>query len=198
MSKGNTSTTWLSEALKEIQINDNLNDELCDVLRAFGKDDDDAPGPTSLDPDAMDITADALQTRITKELLDEIDEDQACMFGRRFSSVSTLLLEEKEGDDDNQVVTTTKQLLRLALHRRTVQILSTNDPILSQRKALRIRALVDFIWSQSSKLLEYICEKLPRWTALIFAGISFLLSFTINMEFATVRYLAKETQHWFN
>lgn len=203
MSKGNTSTTWLSEALKEIQINDNLNDELCDVLRAFGKEDDDAPGPSNLDPDAMNITADALQTRITKELLDEIDEDQARMFGRRFSSVSTLLLEEKEGDaaatkDGNQVVTTTKQLLRLALHRRTVQILSTNDPILSQRKALRIRALVDFIWSQSSKLLEYICEKLPRWTALIFAGISFLLSFTINMEFATVRYLAKETQHWFN
>ena len=157
MSKGNTSTTWLSEALKEIQINDNLNDELCDVLRAFGKEDDDAPGPSNLDPDAMNITADALQTRITKELLDEIDEDQARMFGRRFSSVSTLLLEEKEGDaaatkDGNQVVTTTKQLLRLALHRRTVQILSTNDPILSQRKALRIRALVDFIWSQSPVL----------------------------------------------
>jgi hypothetical protein len=44
---------------------------------------------------------------------------------------------------------TSKQLLRLALHRRAVQILSTTDPTLSQRKALRIRALVDFIWSLS-------------------------------------------------
>ena len=91
-----STTTWLSNAFEEIQTNDTLNDELCDVLRAFGKDDNDAPGPSNLNPDVNDITADVLQTRITKELLDEIDEDQACMFGRRFSSVSTLLLEEKD------------------------------------------------------------------------------------------------------
>ncbi|KAL7540951.1 hypothetical protein ACHAXR_011796 [Thalassiosira sp. AJA248-18] len=153
----NDATTWLSAAFKEIQRCHHLNDELCDILRAFGKDESDAPGPTNLDPDAMDIaicsgedsSIDAipyLQKRISSELLGEIDADQASMFGRRFSSVATLLKDENK---DHTSVVTTNQLLRLALHRRTVQILSTSDPVLSQRKALRIRALVDFIWSQS-------------------------------------------------
>ena len=84
-----------------------------------------------------------LQRRISTELLDEIDEDQASMFGRRFISVSNLLKSPEAGE------VTTKQMLRLALNRRTDQILSTDDPVLSKRKALRIRALVDFIWSQS-------------------------------------------------
>ena len=67
------------------------------------------------------------------------------MFGRRFISVSNLL----KSDPGEEGEVTTKQMLRLALNRRTGQILSTNDPVLSQRKALRVRALVDFIWSQS-------------------------------------------------
>lgn len=139
-------STWLSLAFDEIQRGTHLNDELCDVLRAFGKDDSDAPGQVNLDPDADAATISHFQNSIATELLDEIDEDQANMFGRRFSSVSTLLKEGERKDSHN---VTTKQLLRLALHRRTVQILSTKDPVLSQRKALRIRALIDFIWSQS-------------------------------------------------
>ncbi|KAL7529120.1 hypothetical protein ACHAWF_002849 [Thalassiosira exigua] len=140
--------TWLSAAFEEIRRRDHLNDDLCDILRAFGKDDGDAPGPANFDPDATDATSgtDAishLQERIATELLDEIDADQASMFGRRFASVSKLL---KDECNDEEI--TTKRLLRLALHRRTAQILSTTDPVLSQRRALRVRALVDFMWSQ--------------------------------------------------
>jgi len=156
--------TWLSAAQKEISGRAHLNDDLYEILCAFGKDESDAPGPVTLDPDALEDVASSadddgsdfsssscaihyLQNRIAKELLGEIDADQASMFGRRFSSVSTLL--KDDGCNGNGDDVTTKQLLRLALHRRTVQILSTNDPVLSQRRALRVRALVDFIWSQS-------------------------------------------------
>lgn len=141
--------TWLSSAFDVIEKSSHLNNDLYDILRAFGKDDSDAPGPDSLDPDALDVdtgdidTTTYLKDRIANELLDEIDSDQALMFGRRFVSVSTLLKEETSDR------VTSKQLLRLALHRRAGQILSTTDPVLSQRKALRIRALVDFIWSLS-------------------------------------------------
>ncbi|KAL7458760.1 hypothetical protein ACHAWC_010371 [Mediolabrus comicus] len=162
--------TWLSLAINEINRRGDLNNEIITVLRAFGKDDADAPGPADLNPDSSfvkdndqrhddddddddECAMTYLQNRIARELLDEIDIDQANMFGRRFASVSTLLKSQQQQhqqqhDHDNNAVST-EQLLRLALYRRTVQILSTTDPILSQRKALRIRALVDFIWSQS-------------------------------------------------
>lgn len=149
--------TWLSLASAEIIQRDDLNNDIIDVLRAFGIDDADAPGAANLNPDCISYTDEkevhrdaisCLQNRIATELLDEIDADQANMFGRRFASVSSLL---KTADNDNKAdeSISTDQLLRLALHRRTVQILSTTDVTLSKRKALRIRALVDFIWSQS-------------------------------------------------
>eukprot|EP00956_Cyclotella_meneghiniana_P012546 scaffold17839_cov72-Cyclotella_meneghiniana.AAC.13 len=149
----NDGGTWLSAAFLAIKQSSHLNDDLYGILRAFGKDDKDAPGPASLDPDAVDDNATVknvgaityLKDRISTELLSEVDPDQALMFSRRFVSVSSLLEGDNSGDDR----VTTKQLLRLALHRRTVQILSTTDPIVSKRKALRIRALVDFIWSVS-------------------------------------------------
>jgi hypothetical protein len=159
--------TWLSLASAEINQRDDLNNDIIEVLRAFGSDDNDAPGPANLNPDDCIFhshekeevvpTQDAisyLQNRIATELLDEIDADQASMFGRRFASVSSLLLKSADNDkeapsDEQSVVVSTEQLLRLALHRRTVQILSTTDATLSKRKALRVRALVDFIWSQS-------------------------------------------------
>ncbi|EED88532.1 predicted protein [Thalassiosira pseudonana CCMP1335] len=151
MSNTSPASTWLSLASSEIASSSHLHDELLDVLRAFGKDDGDAPGPATLNPDEQPAANVAvvthLQDRITTELLDEIDADQASMFGRRFASVSVLLEENTITDSSSGI--TTNQLLRLALHRRAVQILSTDDPILSKRKALRIRALVDFIWSQS-------------------------------------------------
>jgi hypothetical protein len=151
--------TWLAQAIAEINRRDDLNNEIITVLRAFGKDDADAPGPDNLDPDSSyvkenddqshddgqshdECAISYLQNRIAKELLDEIDIDQANMFGRR-------LQKHQQQKHDNNNIVSTEQLLRLALYRRTVQILSTTDPRLSQRKALRIRALVDFIWSQS-------------------------------------------------
>ena len=68
-----TSSSWLLLALQSIQQNSHLNNELCDVLRAFGKSDDDAPGPCNLDPNADGSTVEALQHRIATELLTEID-----------------------------------------------------------------------------------------------------------------------------
>ncbi|KAL3784321.1 hypothetical protein ACHAW5_000212 [Stephanodiscus triporus] len=179
--------TWLSMARMEIQRahhrpkKNNNDDRLYDVLRAFGQGDDDAPGPSNLDPDSgydydsgssssSSSSAEVLRERISIELLDEVDPDQARMFGRRFYSVSVLLRGGGGGggDDDGggggggggggmmistttttTTTTMTERLLRLALHRRIVQILSTTDPVLSRRKAPRVRALVDFIWSQS-------------------------------------------------
>ncbi|EJK49198.1 hypothetical protein THAOC_31956 [Thalassiosira oceanica] len=136
--------TWLTNAFREIHNSPNLDEDLCCVLQAFGESDSDARGVASLDPDGgVDDLDMVLQRKISTELLDEIDEDQASMFGRRFISVSNLLKDSVAGE------VTTKQMLRLALNRRTAQILSTDDPVLSKRKALRIRALVDFIWSQS-------------------------------------------------
>jgi hypothetical protein len=156
--------TWLSLASAEIIQRDDLNNDIIEVLRAFGSDDNDAPGPENLNPDDCIYSDDEkeevvpqdaisyLQNRIATELLDEIDADQASMFGRRFASVSSLLLKAADNDKEapsSDKTISTEQLLRLALHRRTVQILSTTDATLSKRKALRVRALVDFIWSQS-------------------------------------------------
>ena len=154
-------TTWLSAAREEIRrtASPRPNDELYGILRAFGDSDDDAPGPSNLDPDDGGASSsDVLRDRISAELLDEIDADQAMMFGRRFCSVSTLLLrggDEKDGGGragaitTTTTTTTTDRLLRLALHRRAAQILSETDPVLSRRKAPRVRALVDYVWSQS-------------------------------------------------
>ena len=149
---GAAQATWLSLAFDEIRRRDLPDgDELRDVLRAFGQDDRDAPGPASLDPDGHDgeSTAARLQRRIAAELRDEVDADQASMFGRRFASVSTLLAGGERGGAEEEHVPPTRRLLRLALHRRTAQILAATDPALSRRKALRVRALVDFIWSLS-------------------------------------------------
>ena len=150
-------------ASAEVIQRDDLNNDIIAVLRAFGKDDADAPGPANLDPDCtfytdeiQEVQADQhhdaisyLQNKIATELLDEVDADQANMFGRRFASVSSLLRAADNGKAAGGSIISTEQLLRLALHRRTVQILSTTDVTLSKRKALRVRALVDFIWSQS-------------------------------------------------
>ncbi len=130
----------------------NDDDDDCDYYR----DRERAPGPSNLDPnDGGSTSMEVLRDRISMDLLDEVDVDQARMFGRRFMSVSALLSRESDGvhhrrgDDDYDRDSMTRNLLRLALHRRAVQILSTSDPILSRRKALRVRSLIDFVWSQS-------------------------------------------------
>ena len=133
--------------------------DLLSVLRSFGA--DDAPGPPTLDPDDGGRTAaGGISDQIREGLAAEIDDDQARMFARRFVSVSQLLLgdgkcgseRERERDIDTPAANVPNKvdvsaLLRLALHRRAVQILSA--PADRGAKALRIRALVDFVWSQS-------------------------------------------------
>ena len=133
--------------------------DLLSVLRSFGA--DDAPGPPTLDPDdGGRTTAGGISDQIREGLAAEIDDDQARMFARRFVSVSQLLSgggkcgseSAREHDIDPPAADVPSKvdvgaLLRLALHRRAVQILSA--PADRGAKALRIRALVDFVWSQS-------------------------------------------------
>ena len=155
----NANTTWLTLAEAEI-LRLGLNPELLEVLRAFGG--SDAPGPATLaaetptptsaegpalprppsaNPPNAEIGAatdvpNGLPDLIASALAGEVDADQASMFARRFSSVSALLLEQG---------TATSRLLRLALYRRSQQILGGAGT----GQALRIRALVDFMWSQA-------------------------------------------------
>lgn len=155
----NANTTWLTLAEAEI-LRLGLNPELLEVLRAFGG--SDAPGPATLaaetptptsaegpalprppsaNPPNAEIGAatdvpNGLPDLIASALAGEVDADQASMFARRFSSVSALLLEQG---------TATSRLLRLALYRRSQQILGGTGT----GQALRIRALVDFMWSQA-------------------------------------------------
>jgi hypothetical protein len=84
----------------------------------------------------------------------EIDEDQAKMFARRFQSVDKFLDKDDSGGDDSdqnkEKKNPTLQLLRVALFRRAHQILYLDPP----PRALRVRALVDFLFSYGSKLGE--------------------------------------------
>lgn len=166
-------TTWLTHATSVVsewrqsstpsaggtsKISDASADDLITVLNSFGA--DDAPGPASLEPDDGGTDADSISAEIRKVLVEEIDDDQAQMFARRFVSVSKLLLGESASKSatspKNEIAASAatiaasvdvNTLLRLTLHRRAVQILSASDD--RGPKALRIRALVDFIWSQS-------------------------------------------------
>ena len=153
-----STTTWLTLAAAVISDQREANtstwsdasaDDLLSVLKSFGA--EDAPGPVTLDPCDGGTPAD-ISNKIREVLVAEIDDDQAQMFARRFVSVSTLLMADGSEIDSMQDTGTkatvdVNALLRLALHRRAVQILSASDD--RGPKALRIRALVDFVWSQS-------------------------------------------------
>mmetsp|Transcript_27961 Transcript_27961/g.80797 ORF Transcript_27961/g.80797 Transcript_27961/m.80797 type:complete len:723 (-) Transcript_27961:179-2347(-) len=153
-----STTTWLTLAAAVISDQREANtstwsdasaDDLLSVLKSFGA--EDAPGPVTLDPCDGGTPAD-ISNKIREVLVAEIDDDQAQMFARRFVSVSTLLMADGSEIDSMQATGTkatvdVNALLRLALHRRAVQILSASDD--RGPKALRIRALVDFVWSQS-------------------------------------------------
>jgi len=121
--------TWLEACHEEIERS-GLDPQLGEVLRAFGG--DHAPGPTDLD---APLPRASLPGRIAEVLGREVDAAQAAMFGRRLRSLSDLL---EAGQ------TPSARLLRVALFRRAEQILSEEPP-----RALRIRALVDFVWSQA-------------------------------------------------
>lgn len=121
--------TWLDACREEIRRL-GLDPELAEVLRAFGG--ERAPGPAELD---APLPRRELPTRIARVLGQEVDEAQAALFARRLGAVSDLL-EARQ--------TPSARLLRVGLFRRAEQILGEEPP-----RALRIRALVDFIWSQA-------------------------------------------------
>jgi phosphodiester glycosidase len=121
--------TWL-DACRELIEAQGLDPELGEVLRAFGG--EHAPGPAELDAPLPLLT---LPKRVAEVLGREVDAAQASMFGRRLAAVAGLL----EGR-----ATPGARLLLIGLVRRAEQILSDQPP-----RALRIRALVDFIWSQA-------------------------------------------------
>ncbi|HBP16647.1 MAG TPA: hypothetical protein DEA08_02485, partial [Planctomycetes bacterium] len=100
------------------------------MLRAFGA--ERAPGPAELDAPLPS----ALPSQIEATLAAEVDPDQAALFARRFRSVAALLAGMSQPE---------ARLLEVALYRRGAQILAEPAP-----HALRIRALVDYVWSQAA------------------------------------------------
>lgn len=146
------SITWFQLAKAEVEQK-GLDPAISDVLCAFGGPDH-APGPASLSLDLADTVL--LVQEIPAALSAEIDTDQANMFARRFLSVAALLDEQEEQEnaksnknnhknDTNQPHLTLPRILRIGLYRRAHQILHIDPP----PRALRLRALVDFYWSQA-------------------------------------------------
>ncbi|MEZ6188779.1 MAG: phosphodiester glycosidase family protein [Planctomycetota bacterium] len=124
--------TWL-DACREAIDGGGLDPSLGDVLLAFGG--EEAPGAAALD---APLSLDALPGRIVAVLEGEVDPHQASLFARRFRGLDALLREQ---------ATPEAPLLRVMLHRRAAQILDAPPP-----HALRIRALVDYVWSQAVRL----------------------------------------------
>lgn len=105
------------------------------VLRAFGPSTD--PHPCSLSA-VSSWWADAeprLLAAVTATLSGEVDPDQAGVFRRRVGSVSVLLERIRQ------------PTLRLGLAARTAEVLHAPAP-----RALRVRALADFYYSQAARL----------------------------------------------
>lgn len=111
-----------------------------DVLRAF--DGPTVPVPVdsfeALEALCIDRMA-ALAHRIEHELPPEIDEEQARIFSRRFIAIRDRL--DRRRDDPARV-------LRVGLVQRVEQVLDADRP----GRALRIRAVVDYLYSQVALL----------------------------------------------
>ena len=82
----------------------------------------------------------SLEVRIRQRLAGEVDGPQAAMFARRFQAVVGLLAQAGERAPAARV-------LRVGLVRRMAQVLAGASP-----HALRVRALVDFYYSQAALL----------------------------------------------
>ncbi|MCA8922540.1 MAG: phosphodiester glycosidase family protein [Planctomycetes bacterium] len=141
--------TWL-DACREDIARRGLDPELAEVLRAFGG--DTAPGPAALD---APLPRETLPARIDTVLGAEVDPHQAALFARRFRAVSALLDQRSEPE---------ARLLQVMLYRRGAQLLDEAAP-----HALRVRALVDFVWSQAA-VLQHRREDAPTLEDLV-AGL---------------------------
>lgn len=138
--------TWL-DACRERIASSGFDPELGEVLRAFGG--EDAPGPAALD---APLGTEAALARIEAVLGGEVDAHQAGLFARRFRGVAQLLAGRSEGE---------ARLLEVMLHRRAAQVLDAPPP-----HALRIRALVDYVWSQAA-VLQHRREDAPTLEELV-------------------------------
>ena len=107
---------------------------LARVFRAFG-----GTGPSACSADALASWSSrakaGLAHRVVAVLSDEVDTDQAAMFARRLSAVGQLSTRIGQ------------PALRLALMARATELLEAKGP-----RALRIRALADFYYSQAARL----------------------------------------------
>ncbi|MCB9685973.1 MAG: phosphodiester glycosidase family protein [Alphaproteobacteria bacterium] len=115
---------WRQRCLELVEEH-GLDGSWADVLRAF-------EGPPG------DLRE--LPTRIASTLAEEVDADQAALFSRRFSSVRGLLatLDRAEA-----------RILEHVLGERAAGILEAPGP-----RALRIRALVDYVFGRSALLVH--------------------------------------------
>lgn len=136
--------------------------ELLPLLAAFGRPGDD---PASGRPfAALDHGAqtgqDALSDAIVAALSGEVDHDQAAMFARRYRAVAGLL-------DELCPRLPPARVLRVGLWRRLHDVLAAAAP-----RALRVRAVIDFYYSQAAVLRHRqdqgprLAERLAalRWT----------------------------------
>jgi hypothetical protein len=115
-----------------------LSAESCAPLSAFrGAAEREAATFAALRAD-VEVTAQRLPGQIVSVLSGEVDAGQAALFARRFTSVWTLL----SGMSQPEAV-----LLAVGLVMRASEVLSAAPP-----RALRIRAVVDFFYSQAALL----------------------------------------------
>ncbi|MCA9489002.1 MAG: phosphodiester glycosidase family protein [Myxococcales bacterium] len=115
---------WRQRCLELVEEH-GLDGAWADVLRAF-------EGP------AGDVTD--LPSRIASTLAEEVDADQAALFSRRFVSVRSLLSTLSRAE---------ARLLEHVLTERAAGILEAPGP-----RALRIRALVDYVFGRSALLVH--------------------------------------------
>ncbi|MFK7931434.1 MAG: phosphodiester glycosidase family protein [Myxococcota bacterium] len=133
--------TWLQLA-EAFATHHGLDPRTVDVLRAFD-------GPTRpmavTDFAALEAVSEArrpqLKVRILESLRSEIDEEQAHIFANRFEAIH----ERLHARDDDEA-----RVLRVGLTQRVEQVL--DGP--GDGRALRIRALVDYLYSHVA-LLEH-------------------------------------------
>ena len=143
--------SWLV-ACRTLAGQNDLSSQYVRALDAFGISETSSPAPTPpLPPEAVeaafreheeatDRIFSSLQARVIRGVAREVDSEQARMFARRLKAVEKLLA-------DLCTTAPEARILRVGLAHRIDEILATEC-----RTALRVRAAVDFYYSQASML----------------------------------------------
>ena len=111
-----------------------------ELLTAFGRPAVGVPGDLEAVQTWVERAADDLPRRIQTTLTGEVDGPQAALFARRYSAVGQLL---------KQLEAPEAWLLRAGLVCRTAEVLVGPSP-----RALRVRAVADFYYSQGARALH--------------------------------------------